>query len=317
LLRIARARSAARQLVAEVVPMAARPTCSLIITTYNAEAALDIVLRSVIAQTVLPDEVLVADDGSGPATAELLARHAASFPVPLRHVWHEDQGFRLTAIRNRALAVARGAYIIMLDGDMVLHPKFVASHLSFARVGSYVQGSRVLLRRELTARFMANPRMRIRPLTRGVGNRINAVHAPALAWLYRGPRGVRRMRGANMAYWLHDAKRVNGFNEDCVGWGAEDMEFAARLQNAGVRRRNLKFAGVAYHLHHTTRPSDSEPANMRLYERAVREHLTWCENGLDKYLGSRPTVGATGGRAGAFGGEPHATPDVAGPQGAR
>src|SRR5918999_6151374 len=131
------------------------PSTSLVVTTYNWEAALDLVLRSVLRQSRLPDEVLVADDGSGAATAELIARHAARFPVPLRHVWHEDLGFRLTAIRNRALAAARGPYVIMLDGDMVLHPKFVASHLAFARPGWYVQAGRVLLREAATRRLLA------------------------------------------------------------------------------------------------------------------------------------------------------------------
>jgi glycosyltransferase involved in cell wall biosynthesis len=267
------------------------PSTSLIVTTYNWEAALDIVLGSVVAQSRLPDEVLVADDGSGPDTARLVARHASRFPVPLRHVWHEDVGFRLTSIRNRALAAARGPYIIMLDGDMVLHPQFVASHLAFARPGSYVQAGRVLLRETVTRRLLAGERLRVRPWTRGVGNRINAIYSPLLARLYRGPRGpFRRTRGGNMGYWLADARRINGYNEDCVGWGAEDVEFAARLQNAGVRRRNLKFGGIAFHLHHPTRPPGSEPANLEQYERAVRDNIRWCENGLDKYETATSTV---------------------------
>jgi glycosyltransferase involved in cell wall biosynthesis len=260
------------------------PLTSLIVTTYNWEAALDLVLRSVLRQTRLPDEVLVADDGSGSTTAELIARHASHFPVPLRHVWHEDVGFRLTAIRNRALAAARGPYVIMLDGDMILHPKFVLSHAAFARPGWYVQGGRVLLREAVTRRLLAGEDVRIRPWTRGIGNRINAAHSVALARLYRGPRGpLRRTRGGNMSYWLDDARRINGYNEDCAGWGAEDVEFAARLQNAGVRRRNLKFGGIAYHLHHKTRPDHSEAANLEHYERAVHEKLTRCEKGVDKY----------------------------------
>jgi glycosyltransferase involved in cell wall biosynthesis len=266
------------------------PPTSLIVTTYNWDAALDLVLRSVLRQSRLPDEVLVADDGSGPATAELIARHAARFPVPLRHVWHEDIGFRLATIRNRALAAAHGPYVIMLDGDMVTHPEFISSHLAFARSGRYVQAGRVLLRERLTRRLLSGEPVHIRPWTRGVGNRVNALHAPLLSRLYRGPtQPLRRTRGGNMGYWLDDARRINGYNEACVGWGAEDVEFAARLQNAGIRRRNLKFGGIAYHLHHATRPAASEPANLQLYQRAVRERLTWCENGVDKYAATRPT----------------------------
>ncbi len=265
------------------------PETSLILTTYNWEAALDVVLGSVREQSRVPDEVLIADDGSGHATAAMITRHAATFPVPLHHVWHEDVGFRLTEIRNRAVATARGPYVIMLDGDMVLHREFMASHLAFAERGRYVQGGRVLLRERLTRRVLAGEPIRIRPWTQGVGNRINAIHSPILARLYRGPQGpFRRTRGGNMGYWLDDLRRINGYNEDCVGWGAEDVEFAARLQNAGVRRRNLKFGGIAVHLHHKARPTGSEPANLEIYERAVRERITWCENGLDKYSARMP-----------------------------
>jgi glycosyltransferase involved in cell wall biosynthesis len=271
------------------------PSTSLIVTTYNWEAALDVVLRSVLEQSRLPAEVLIADDGSGPATAQLIARHAAHFPVPLHHVWHEDVGFRLTTIRNRALASASGPYVIMLDGDMVLHREFVASHRAFAREGWYVQAGRVLLREAVTRRILAGDEVRVRPWTRGVGNRINTLYSPLLARLYRGPRGpFRRTRGGNMGYWLADARRINGYNEDCVGWGAEDVEFAARLQNAGVRRRNLKFGGIAFHLHHATRPPGSEPANLEIYERAVRERLTWCENGLGNYAATAASTASRG-----------------------
>jgi glycosyltransferase involved in cell wall biosynthesis len=271
--------------------MSHAPPTTLIITTYNWDAALDLVLRSVLAQSRVPDEVVIADDGSGPTTAALVADFGRRFPVPLRHVWHEDRGFRLTAIRNRALAAARGPYVIMLDGDMVLHPEFIASHAAFARRGSYVQAGRVLLRETATRRLFQSRTVRVGPFSRGIGNRINALHLPLLSRLYRGPRGpLRRTRGGNMGYWLEDAQRINGYNEDCVGWGAEDVEFAARLQNAGVTRRNLKFGGIAFHLHHTTRPPGSEPANLELYERALREKLAWCENGFDKYATTATTA---------------------------
>jgi len=260
------------------------PTASLLVATYNWEGALDCVLASVQAQSRLPDELVIADDGSGPATAEVVARWAARLPVPVRHVWHEDTGFRLAAIRNRALATVRGEYVLMIDGDMVLHPHFVDSHLRFARAGAYVQGGRVLLREEPTRRLLAGEPLALHLFMRGIGNRVNALHFPALSRLHRGARGpLQRTRGCNMAYWRADAERVNGFNEDMEGWGREDSEFVARLMNAGIARRNLKFGGVAYHLHHRTRPQDAVAANHAVYERVVRERTVRCVNGMDKY----------------------------------
>lgn len=269
-------------------PTSVRPRVSLIITTYNWEAALDRVLQSVQGQQEMPAEVLVADDGSGPATADVVRRWAGRLAVPLRHVWQEDRGFRLAASRNRALAVARGEYVVQIDGDVILHPEFIQSHARFMRTGTYVQGSRALLRAGLTRRILAGERVRLHAFARGIGSRLNAIHLPTLSPLAARSAHGPIARGANMAYWLADARRVNGFNEDIEGWGYEDIEFAARLQNAGVRWRKLKFAAVAYHLDHKSKPED-EHANREFYERVVREKLTWCANGMDKYLAAAPS----------------------------
>lgn len=256
---------------------------SLIIATYNWETALDLVLASVHALSAPPDEVIIADDGSGPATRAVVERWAGRLAVPLRHVWQEDHGFRLAASRNRALATTRGDYVILIDGDMLVHPDFVSSHVAFARPGSYVQGGRVMVREAVTRRLLAGEVVPLHFFTRGIGNRIRAIHFPALAPLYRGNRGpIKSTRGCNVAFWRADARRVNGFNEDIEGWGYEDIEFAARLQNAGVARRNLRFGGVAYHLHHRLKPENPH-ANREHFERVMRDGLTRCSNGLDKY----------------------------------
>ena len=261
---------------------------SLVIATYNWKEALGAVLSTVRAQDELPDEVLIADDGSRADTAELIAREASSFPVPLTHVWHEDSGFRLGEIRNKAMAAARGDYLIQLDGDLLLHRAFVRSHRRFAVRGWYVQGSRAMLDAEATARILAPGRLPAGPLARGVRNRANALYLPFLARLAGGPSGaLTRTRGANMAFWRDDIIRVNGYDEEIAGWGREDSELAARLLNSGVRRRNLKFAAVAWHLHHETRSQDTVARNHAIFEATVRERRVRCERGISRHLAGR------------------------------
>ncbi len=258
---------------------------SLLIATYNWPQALAAVLRSVRAQRTLPFEVLVADDGSRSDTRELIAREAATFPVPLVHVWHEDTGFRLAAIRNRAIARARGDYVIQIDGDIVLHPKFVAAHATFASRGRWVQGSRCLLDEALTQRVLNGDPLRLSPLLPGIGHRQNALYLPWLSRLVRGPSdGMRRIRGAHMAFWREDLLHVNGYDEEIEGWGREDSELATRLLNAGLVRRNLKFAAVCYHLWHRQANVDSVERNHDILLRTLRERRTRCGRGIDQYL---------------------------------
>ena len=94
-------------------------TVSLIISTYNWPRALYLCLDSVMQQTVMPSEIIIADDGSGIATRDVVRHFEAVSPVPVRHIWHEDDGFRLAEIRNKAIAASRGEYVIQIDGDLI------------------------------------------------------------------------------------------------------------------------------------------------------------------------------------------------------
>ena len=115
---------------------------SLIISTYNRPDALALCLESVKRQTLLPDEVIVGDDGSRDETKQLIERFQKDFPVPLIHVWQEDDGFRLAMCRNKCIAKAKHEYIIQVDGDVILHTRFVGDHVASAQRGCYIKGGR-------------------------------------------------------------------------------------------------------------------------------------------------------------------------------
>lgn len=268
---------------------------SLIVLTYNWPAALRRVLESIAAQRTLPDEVIVADDGSTAETAELVAGFAAAFPVPLRHVWQEDAGFRAARARNRGFVASRGDYIILIDGDMVLHRDFVADHLMLAELGYFLQGGRIKTTERETTRLLAGGKPLFAPWTPadfhvfdGI-KRLYAFRQPALArWKARGRNGGRVM-SCNMSFWREDLLRVNGFDERMEGYGAEDRELAARLGNAGVKRRQLKWAALALHLEHPSRAQpdvdDMSLPNNRLFRATVEQKIVRCELGMDGHLG--------------------------------
>lgn len=259
---------------------------SLIISTYNSPAALRLSLKSAIKQRVLPDEIIVADDGSTSITEEVVTEFAAISPVPIVHVWHPDEGFRLCAIRNRAIAVARHEYIIQADGDIIFHKDFVADHKRAAREGTFVCGSRVLLDPILTKKAIDEDRIRFSIFDKGVRHMLNALHLPLLSPLLRNYKRDDDfyLRGCNMAFWRKDLLEVNGYNEDIRGWGREDNEIACRLMNAGVRKAFLKLGGIEYHLYHPVKDTSEEKRNRSLLERTRRERLIRTENGVDKYL---------------------------------
>src|SRR5579871_8057 len=128
---------------------------SVVVATYNREDALGAVLRSLSRQTERHFEVIVADDGSQPATASMVETWVSRMPVALKHAWHEDRGFRLAEIRNRAVRAATGRYCIFLDGDCIARADFVAAHRRLAEPRHFVTGNRVLLSRALSERILS------------------------------------------------------------------------------------------------------------------------------------------------------------------
>lgn len=258
---------------------------SLLITTYNWPAALEATLRSVSRQTVMPDEVIVADDGSREDTAVLVQEWASRVPVPLQHVWQEDVGFRLARSRNRAVAAATGDYIIIVDGDMILHPHFVADHREAARPDTFIQGVRLLTKSELAPRLLSGEIDHLGFFAAGIERRRHTVRNALLSRIAFGETQSRKaVRGSNQAYWRADLIRVNGWDENMIGWGREDTELVARFHHSGVKRRNLKFAALTTHIWHKVRKPEGVNPNDVILHRTVAERRTRCDNGLDQHL---------------------------------
>ena len=259
-------------------------TVSLIISTYNWPRALYLCLESVMQQSVMPTEILIADDGSGMSTRDVVNHFAQLSPVPLRHIWHEDCGFRLATIRNKAIAASICDYIIQIDGDLILHRDFIRDHIAFARRGRFVTGSRGIVTEMLTQKILKGEITELFPLMRGVRNSNNVMRIPFMAMLYRTLGPTRFVKGCNMAFWREDLIRVNGYDEGFTGWGREDTELAVRLNNSGVRQQCMKFCGVVFHLYHGKQDRSTLTANDDRCKQSIREHRTRCEKGLDSYL---------------------------------
>lgn len=232
---------------------------SVIVSTYNRPDALGACLRSLGRQTAKDFEIVVADDGSGPQTREAIGAWKPKLGVPLKHVWQEDQGFRLAEIRNRAIAASAGDYLVFLDGDCIAPAGFVAGHRALAEPGFFVGGNRALLSRDLTEEILANglepERWGLAPWAqrraRGDINRllplISLPLGPLRKRLATEWEGV---RGGNFAFHRTDLERVNGFETAFTGWGLEDSDIVIRMIRAGVRRKDGRFATGVLHLWH-------------------------------------------------------------------
>lgn len=261
------------------------PKCSLVTPTYNWPQALELLLLSIKQQTVLPNEVIIADDGSGEETRALIARFQQDFPVPLLHVWHEDIKNRKPRIMNQAIAKAKYDYIVEIDGDIIMHPNFIEDHLRFAEKGYYLYGSRVNIQPALLPEIFEQKRTRFHFFSKGIKKRGRTLHLPfMMQFAERVKERSAKLRGCNMSFWREDFIRINGFNENLVGWGQDDSEMIERMHNLGIHGKRLKFAGIAYHIYHPEQNKSHIQANLDLEKRSKLEKLTYIEKGIDQFL---------------------------------
>ena len=261
------------------------PDITLVVTTYNKPDYLEVVLRSILRQKLLPTEVIIADDGSTEETRELIDRYRLRFPVPLIHSWIPDEGFRLAKSRNMAIHRAKGDYIIFIDGDIAISRSFVRDHQLLREPGTFVNGGRARLTRAATERRMHTHDPRFSAFTPGLLRPLTLIRLPWWHYIAKGENGRRKIRGCNMAFWKSDLYAVNGFEENIVGWGSEDTELVARLFNLGIQRKNAKGMATCVHLWH---PHPDNQTNTRTRNReftyaVVREGRTRALLGLDQY----------------------------------
>lgn len=255
---------------------------SLIITTFNWKEALELSILSVQKQLHPPTEIIIADDGSDDATRKLIESLQHNSAIPIVHSWQKNKGFRLSRSRNKAIAIAKGNYIILIDGDIVIEENFVADHLEASKPGYFIQGSRVLLNADSTKKGLEHKALCPCFSDPGVENRKNCIRSTLLSRLFSfSSKRLPGIKTCNFAFWRKDAETVNGFNEEFVGWGREDSEFTARLLHSGIKRQNLKFKAVAYHLFHKINSRAYLEENDKILDNTIKNRLVWCENGLN------------------------------------
>jgi glycosyltransferase involved in cell wall biosynthesis len=256
---------------------------SVIISTYNRPDALALVLHGYAAQSRRDFEVVIADDGSDQRTAAAIRAARAELGLDIRHVWHEDRGFRKTVILNRAILAASGDYLLFTDGDCIPRRDLVEVHYELASPGHYVAGGYLKLPAGTSSAITADV--------------VRSGRVGDLAWLRAhgwraGRRALRMVRsrplgrlldlltptathfhGNNAATWREALLEVNGFEGE-MGYGGLDRALGFRLDNLGIIGRQARYRAVCLHLHHDRPYKNQETIrrNREILARIRREH---------------------------------------------
>lgn len=266
-------------------------TEALIIATYNWHTALDKCLQSICNQTKIPYEIIIADDGSTIETKNVIEAFKDANPhLDIKHIWHEDTGFKLSAIRNKAIMASTADYIIQIDGDIILAPNFIEDHMQFAQKGFFITGSRLLLNEAITKELLESKEAIDYSILRWKGtNFLNSLRIPFLTkmlqYRYKTKGGnLYYVKGCHMSFWKQDLITVDGYDEAYTGWGREDTDICIRLINAGVQKKFLKFSAVQYHLYHAIFSRENLAKNDQLLEKLIKEKRVIASSGMSKQL---------------------------------
>lgn len=266
----------------------------LIISTYNSPHLLALSLASVSCQDRPPDAVVVADDGSGPETRAVLDAFESAHPdLPLRHVWHPDNGFQKNAILNRAIAGSEADHLVFIDGDCLCSRGFFARHVAMARPDGFATGSLIRLSPQTTEamtvedirsgrafdRDWLRRRGELAGMSRGLKS--SPFPAPVMHLLDRLSPIRPTWSGSNASAFRAALLAVNGFDET-MKYGGEDKELGARLRNAGYRGRHLRYSAPLLHLDHGRDYVSAElvAANRARIRQTRRSGRTWADAGI-------------------------------------
>jgi len=269
------------------------PKISVIISTYNAEEWLKKVLWGFNCQIFKDFEVVIADDGSGPKTKELLDEMSENVFYNIIHVWQEDDGFQKSRILNKAVEACNAEYIIMTDGDCIPREDFVEVHYINKEPGFFISGGYYMLPMNISKlitlediekqncfnihwlkekgipKTFKNNKLTASGLVSKLLNTITPTNA---SW-----------NGHNSSGWKKDILNVNGFDER-MQYGGQDRELGERLFNFGIKSKQLRYSAVCVHLDHKRgyKTPESIAKNQAIRKETRSNKLVWTHYGITK-----------------------------------
>lgn len=266
---------------------------SVIVSTYNAEEWLEKVLIGYSNQSYNNFELIIADDGSRSSTKNLIDSYIANYPVPLRHIWHEDLGYRRQEILNVAIVEAANEYIIMTDGDCIPRKDFVEVHALQAEKGKFLSGGYCKLPMKTSKLISKNDILSQNCFDVKWLNNIEKLDFSNTLKL--GSDGIKSkfldiispttpsFNNCNSSGYKEDMIAINGYDER-MKYGGPDREFGERLENYGVKGKQIRHKAIVLHLDHARgyKTPESLAANLAIRKEVRRNKIKWTPFGIKK-----------------------------------
>ncbi|MDO4461082.1 MAG: glycosyltransferase family 2 protein [Bacteroidia bacterium] len=267
-------------------------TVGVIISTYNNPRWLEKTLWGYMHQFRMADEILIADDGSGEETRALIERYSKHLPI--KHIWHEDNGFQKSAILNKAIAAATADYLITTDHDCIPRQDFIETHVRYAEKGYLLSGGYFKLPMnislDLTEDDVVSQRAFSLKWLRKHGLKCSFKNTKLFGkdWFARLMNTITTTKatynGCNASAWREDMLAINGYNED-MHYGGQDREVGERLFNMGIKSKQIRYSAIVLHLDHKRpyKTKESIEKNKAIRRETRRSGIVKTPNGIVKF----------------------------------
>ncbi len=264
---------------------------SIIISVYSNVHALKAVLDSLKFQTEQNFEIIISEDAEHEHMKEFCQTY--DFIHDYQHLTQPDIGWRKNQALNKAIKAAKSDWLIFIDGDCILHPRFVEQHITLSGSKNIVAGKRVKLNDELSELLLQNvsnyqtvEKILAKKLLfgnkKGIGFIEEGIFINPTSWLGFIPRlrKMTQLKGCNMSFSKTAIEAINGFDEEYILPAiGEDIDLTWRFQAAGFRLVSARNLAVQYHLNHKENWTD-QSENIQIMKRKQQNNEYVCQKGL-------------------------------------
>ncbi|HEU5292950.1 MAG TPA: glycosyltransferase [Cyclobacteriaceae bacterium] len=266
---------------------------SLIISVYKDVENLKLVLDSLNFQTYKDYEIIVSEDGEFDGMKQFLANYKHTNTI--HHLTQPDVGWRKNQALNNAIRKSNTDYLIFIDGDCVLHPRFIESHIRKSGPKNIVAGKRIKLGPQYSKILKENPKdlpnfaTRIRKELRAVkkdGAKFYEeglfINPDSLMGFIPRLRKMHQLKGCNMSFYKKAIEAINGFDEDYILPAiGEDIDLTWRFRGLGYHLVSVRNIAVQYHIYHKENWTDQSENQRMMYAKQDAKKFI-CDNGLVK-----------------------------------
>lgn len=253
---------------------------TLIISVYKNTDFLCAIFKSLERQTEKDFEIIISEDGEDPKMKEVVSSFSQVWKI--QHLTQPDNGWNKEKALNRAVLAAQTDWLIFIDGDCVLHPRFVEMHTKYKQKGSILAGKRIKLNQHLSQQILAGKKLCFLPylFSRRSCRYVEEAFFFSLAHWVRIP--VKHLLGSNMSMSRSDLLEINGFDENyTLPATGEDYDIEWRLLANGCKIVSLRHLAIQYHLCHKENWHD-HVENMKYCRKKQEQNEIVCKNGIYK-----------------------------------